>query len=178
MSRIPTAPVQSATGDAALIFEDLTKSIGSVPNLYAAVGSLDPAILKSYLAADAALASGTLSTKDIETIKVIVSEATGCHYCLAAHHMLGKAAGLSSNELKNIRTGEPTGDAKRDALVKFVRLLQQSSGTVGQHEFDAIKAAGYDGRQLVEISFAMALTIFTNAFNRINDTIVDFPPVY
>jgi len=29
----------------------------------------------------------------------------------------------------------------------------------------------------VEITLAIALTVFTNTFNRINDTDLDFPPV-
>ncbi len=38
------------------------------------------------------------------------------------------------------------------------------------------KAAGYTDQQLVEISLAIAVTVFTNVFNRINDTEIDFPP--
>ena len=37
--------------------------------------------------------------------------------------------------LKQIREGQPTGDAKRDALVGFVRKLAQSSGTVSDEDF-------------------------------------------
>ena len=36
-------------------------------------------------------------------------------------------------------------------------------------------AAGYSDAQLVEISLAFATTVFTNVFNRINDTDIDFP---
>ena len=79
--------------------------------------------------------------------------------------------------LKQIREGQPTGDAKRDALVGFVRKLAQSSGTVSDDDFAAIKAAGYSDAQLVEISLAFATTVFTNVFNRINDTEIDFPAV-
>ncbi|MDW3689442.1 carboxymuconolactone decarboxylase family protein, partial [Cupriavidus sp. CV2] len=76
-----------------------------------------------------------------------------------------------------IRAGQPTGDARRDALVRFVQNLQQTSGTISADEFAAIKAAGYTNAQLAEITLAIALTVFTNTFNRINDTDVDFPPV-
>jgi hypothetical protein len=41
-------------------------------------------------------------------------------------------------------------------------------------KFAAIKAAGYSDAQLVEISLAFATTVFTNVFNRINDTGIDF----
>jgi alkylhydroperoxidase family enzyme len=94
---------------------------------------------------------------------------------VAAHSLLGKLAGLKPDELKKIRKGEPTGDAKRDALIRFVRTLAQTSGTVSDDDFAAIKAAGYSDAQLVEISLAFATTVFTNVFNRINDTDIDFP---
>jgi len=70
---------------------------------------------------------------------------------------------LKPDELKNIRDGKSTCDSKRDALVRFVRKLAQSSGTVSDEDFAAIKAAGYSDAQLVEISLAFATTVFTNA---------------
>ena len=79
--------------------------------------------------------------------------------------------------LKQISAAEPTGDDKRDALIGFVRKLAASSGTVSDADFAAIKAAGYSDAQLVEISLAFATTVFTNVFNRINDTEIDFPAV-
>ncbi|WP_426409706.1 carboxymuconolactone decarboxylase family protein [Bradyrhizobium ganzhouense] len=84
---------------------------------------------------------------------------------------------MKPDELKNIREAKPTGDAKRDALARFVRKLAETSGTVSDEEFAAIKAAGYSDTQLVEISLAFATTVFTNVFNRINDTEIDFPAV-
>lgn len=73
----------------------------------------------------------------------------------------------------SIRAGKPTGDSKRDALVAFVSKLQLSRGTLSQSDFEAIRAAQYTETQLADISLAIALTIFTNTFNRINDTNVD-----
>lgn len=52
-----------------------------------------------------------------------------------------------------------------------------SSGAISQVDFDAIRAAQYTETQLADISLAFAMIIFTNTFNRINDTTVDFPPV-
>ena len=174
-SRISTPAVESAAGATAELFAQIKKAAGSVPNTFAAIGALAPAALKAVLQAEGVLAAGTLGKKDLETIKLTVSEVAGCDYCVAAHSMLGKRAGLPQDALAQIRHGQPTGDARRDALVRFVRRLQQSSGTISQAEFDAIKAAGYTDAQLVEISLAIALTAFTNVFNRINDTTLDFP---
>jgi uncharacterized peroxidase-related enzyme len=163
--------LESATRPTAEIYSQIKKANGNVPNAFAAIGAHGPAALKAVLAA------GTLSKRDQETIKLVISDVAGCDYCVAAHSLLGKLAGLKPDELKKIRNGEPTGDAKRDALIRFVRTLAQTSGTVSDDDFVAIKAAGYSDAQLVEISLAFATTVFTNVFNRINDTDVDFPAV-
>jgi uncharacterized peroxidase-related enzyme len=177
MSRLSVPSLESATGATAEIYGQIKKAIGNVPNTFAAIGAHGPAALKAVLAADAVLASGSLSKRDQETIKLVVSGAAGCDYCVAAHSLLGKLAGLNPEELKNIRDGKPTGDVKRDALVRFVRRLTTTSGTVSDADFAAIKDAGYSDAQLVDISLAFATTIFTNVFNNINDTDIDFPAV-
>jgi uncharacterized peroxidase-related enzyme len=176
-SRIPTPPIESANGAAAEVFAQIKKAAGKVPNTFAAIGALGPVALKAVLQADGVVAGGTLSKQDQETIKLTVSVVAGCDYCVAAHSLLGKLAGLGPDVLRQIRAGAPTGDAKRDALIRFVRVLQQTSGTIAEADLSAIRAAGYTDAQLVEISLAIAVTVFTNVFNRINDTTVDFPLV-
>jgi uncharacterized peroxidase-related enzyme len=177
MSRLSVPSFESATGATAEIYGQIKKAIGNVPNTFAAIGAHGPAALKAVLAADAVLATGSLSKRDQETIKLVISGVAGCDYCVAAHSLLGKLAGLKPEELKNVRDGKPTGDAKRDALISFVRKLAATSGTVSEADFAAIREAGYSDAQLVDISLAFATTVFTNVFNRINDTDVDFPAV-
>jgi uncharacterized peroxidase-related enzyme len=178
MSRIAIPAITNATGATADVYAQVRKIAGgSVPNLFAALGHLAPATLSAALNAEGALASGSLSKQDLETIKLLVSEQSGCDYCVAAHAMLGKMTGLSPATLNQIRAGQPTGDAKRDALIHFVLNLQTTRGTINESEFAAIRAAGYSDTQLADISLTIAMTIFTNTFNRINDTDVDFPAV-
>jgi uncharacterized peroxidase-related enzyme len=177
MSRLSVPSLESDTGPSGQVYAQIKKAIGSVPNTYAAIAAHGPAALKSVLAADAVLAAGTLTKRDQEVIKLVISAADGCEYCVAAHSHLAKLAGVRPDVLEQIREGRPTGDAKRDALVGFVRKLKQSSGTVSDEDFTAIKAAGFSDAQLVEISLAFATMAFTNVFNRINDTEIDFPAV-
>lgn len=177
MSRISTPAVDTATGDVAALFARIRKAAGGVPNAFAAIGTLQPAALNAILDADGVLAAGSLNKQDVETIKLVTSVATGCDYCSAAHSLLSKLTGIAPNAIRQIRDGEPTGDAKRDALAKFVHTLVTTSGTVTDEQIAAIKAAGYTDQQLVEISLAISVGIFANLFNRINDTDVDFPPV-
>jgi uncharacterized peroxidase-related enzyme len=177
MSRLSVPNLESDTSASGQIYAQIKKAIGNVPNTFAAIAAHGPAALKSVLAADAVLAAGSLSKRDQETIKLVISGVAGCDYCVAAHSLLGKLAGLKPEELKNVRDGKPTGDVKRDALVRFVRKLAATSGSVSDADFAAIKDAGYSDAQLVDISLAFATTVFTNVFNRINDTEIDFPAV-
>jgi uncharacterized peroxidase-related enzyme len=175
MSRLPLP--QSPSPASAEVYAQIKKAIGSVPNTFAAIGAHRPDALKAILLADSVLAAGSLTKRDQETIKLVLSVLAGCDYCVAAHSLLGKLAGLKPDELRQIRVGQPTGDAKRDALIRFVSKLVLTSGTVSNDDFAAIKAAGYTAEQLVDISLAFATTVFTNVFNRINDTEIDFPAV-
>ena len=175
MSRIATPALETATGATAEIYAQKRKATGSVPNTYAAIGAHGPAALKAILSVDAVLASGSLSRQELEVIKLVDSQAAGCDYCVNAHSFLGKLAGLQPEVLANLRAGAPTGDARRDALAHFVRLLTRSTGTIPTGEYEAIRAAGYTEAQLVDISLALAVIAFTNIFNRINDTDIDFP---
>ncbi|RSU54160.1 carboxymuconolactone decarboxylase family protein [Sphingobium yanoikuyae] len=177
MSRIHTPALENATGATAELYAAIKKMAGSVPNTFATIGAHGPNALKAILAADGVLSAGTLTKQDQETIKLVVSSVVECHYCVAAHSLLGKMTGLSQDALRQIRAGAPTGDAKRDALVHFVKLLTETKGTISNEEFEAIRAAGYSDEQIVEISLAIAVTVFTNVFNRINDTAIDFPAV-
>ena len=177
MSRFSVPNLETDTSPSGQIYAQIKKTIGSVPNTFAAIAAHGPAALKAVLAADVVLAAGTLTKREQEIIKLVISVASGCDYCVAAHSHLAKLAGVKPEVLKQIREGRPIGDAKHDALAGFVRKFAQSSGTVSNEDFAAIRAAGYSDAQLVEISLAFATTIFTNVFNRINNTEIDFPAV-
>ena len=175
MTRIFTIAPADASGASAEVFAAIKKSIGMLPNSFATVGTHTPIGLSTMLQLDQVIATSTLSKADNEVVRVVVSELAGCDYCLAAHTMLAKKAGLSRSTILQLRAGQPSGDAKRDALAGFVRMLVTTSGTVNVGALQAVFAAGYTERQVIEISMAIAAITFTNLINRINDTTLDFP---
>ncbi|WP_027796705.1 carboxymuconolactone decarboxylase family protein [Paraburkholderia acidipaludis] len=177
MSRLTAIQPEAATGAAAEIFAKIRKAVGKVPNAYATIGSHSPEALGAILGVEAVIAAGTLTKQEVEAIKLAVSEVAGCDYCVAAHTLAGKFSGLSPEAMKQVRAGEPTGDAKRDALVRYVRVLVTTRGTVPENEVNAIREAGYTERQIIEIALAVASITFTNLVNRVNDTTLDFPAV-
>ncbi|HEY9131476.1 MAG TPA: carboxymuconolactone decarboxylase family protein [Dyella sp.] len=173
MQRINTPKLESATGAAAAIFEQIRESTGSVPDCYAAVGHLNPAALKAVLQADGVLTSSSLRKHELEIVKLVVSEAARCDYCTIAHGLLSLLAGVSPVALEAIRSGQPTGNHKLDNLVRFVRTVVTTQGAVDEEAVADIRSAGYTDANLLDISLAIAVTTFTNVFNRINDTPID-----
>src|SRR5260370_27855242 len=115
MSPLPDRSVESDDAATAEIYAQIKKAIGNVPNTFAAIGAHGPAALKAVFAADAVLASGSLTKRDQETIKLIISGVGGCDYCVAAHSLLRKLTALKPAELKNIRDRKHTRDANRAA---------------------------------------------------------------
>lgn len=174
-SRIDTPTAASASGETADVFAAIHKSIGKVPNAYAAIGSLNTPALQAMLAADAALARGSLSAQDRETVKLVVSAIAGCDYCVAAHSLAGKATGIPVDTVRAIRELKSTGDPRRDAIVRLVRVLQENRGTIDQADLEAFRSAGFPDQAVVDVALAIAVITFTNVFNRINNTTVDFP---
>jgi len=175
MSRLHTVTPEQATGRAAELFGAIRKSMGKVPNAYVAIGANSPVALEAALNLDAALRTGSLSAQQIEVVKLAVSALAGCDYCVAAHSLAGKRAGLTVEAIQALRGNVPTGDAAIDALATFVRRAAGTSGTVPAAVLQAVKEAGYSDAQVVDALLAVASITFTNLLNRVNDTVVDFP---
>jgi uncharacterized peroxidase-related enzyme len=177
MSRLHTLALSEATGHAAQLFTAVKSAIGKVPNSYIGIGGNSPIALEAVLTLEGSVKKGSLSARDIEVVKLVVSQATGCDYCLAAHTMMGKKQGLSREAILALRHAQPSGDAHNDALAKFTLILVTTTGTVPVEGVNAIKQAGFTDAQIVDITMTIASIAFTNLFNRINDTTIDFPAV-
>jgi alkylhydroperoxidase family enzyme len=57
----------------------------------------------------------------------------------------------------------------------MVRHLAQNPGTLSDAQLQGLLSEGYSGEDVVHIALAISVITFTNVFNRINDTVVDFP---
>ncbi len=175
MTRLNTVNIAQATGASAEIFASIKKAIGAVPNTFATVGTNSPIALQAFLNLDAAVDKGSLSKKETEVIKLAVSEAVACDYCLAAHTLIGKKSGLTGDQIIAVRHGNPSGDERLDALGNFARSLVTTTGTVSEGVVSQIKAAGYSDAQIIDALLAISAITFTNLVNRVNDTVLDFP---
>ena len=173
MSRLNVVTPEQATGQTKDLYNAIQRAVGAVPNIYQGVGN-SAAALEGVLHIGAVLGKGQLSAAEIEAIKLAVSETYGCTYCLAAHTLLGKKAGLTDEQALSIRRGTPQ-QPKLAALVKFVNATIQPKARVSDEELRAVKATGYNDAQITEALLTVAQTVFTNLFNRVHQTPLDFP---
>jgi uncharacterized peroxidase-related enzyme len=177
MSRIATFPtIEAAPVASQPLLEAAKKQLGSVPNLFRVIAN-SPAALEGYLGLNAALIKGTLDAKTRERIAVAVAEINRCGYCLSAHAFMGKnLAKLDDAEITANRSGT-SNDPKAAAAVRFAAVLVRERGHVSDAEITAVKLAGYDDAQVIEIVLHVALNTMTNYVNEVAKTVIDFPVV-
>ena len=174
MSRLTIPSVDAAPASAQPLLEAVNTQIGSVPNLFRLVAN-SPAALEGYLGMSGALSKGTLPAQTRERIALAVAQVNGCNYCLSAHSYLGKnLAKLSDAEIAANRHGGSL-DPKADAAVRFAAKVVRERGHGSDVDVQAVRIAGYDDAQIVEIVQHVALNTWTNYINEVAKTEIDFP---
>jgi uncharacterized peroxidase-related enzyme len=173
MPRINPVNITASNKETAEILEAVRKKMGTVPNLISTMAN-SPAVAKAYLGFSQALASGALPPRLREQLALVVGETNSCGYCVAAHTALGKGVGLSEPETCDARRAV-SGNSKEQAALEFARKVVQQRGVIGDSEVETLLQAGYTDGEICEIVAHVAMNIFTNYFNHIAGTEVDFP---
>ncbi len=177
MSRlsIPSS-IEAAPAASQSMLQAVKKQLGIVPNLFRLVSN-SAAALEGYLGLSGALGKGALPAQTRERIALAVAEINACDYCLSAHTYLGKnLANLDDAEITANRSGA-SNDPKADAAVRFAAKIVRERGHVSDEDVHAVKAAGYDDAQVIEIVQHVALNTWTNYVNLVAQTEIDFPIV-
>jgi uncharacterized peroxidase-related enzyme len=173
VSRLTQITDETASGRARTLLDAVKSKLGLIPNMTRAMAN-SPAVLDSYLQFSGALARGSLSTRLREQISLAVAQANGCDYCLAAHSTLGKAVGLTAEQVRDSRRGTAVGP-KADALIRFALEVLETRGRVSDAALAEVRAAGFDDGAIAEVVAHVALDVLTNYFNNVAQTDVDFP---
>jgi len=173
VARITQISSERATGRAKELLDAVKSKLGLVPNMTRAMANA-PAALDGYLQFSGALVKGMLPAKAREQIALAVAQANECEYCLAAHSAIGRMAGLTADQIHDSRLGTAV-DPKADALIRFALKLLNTRGAVDDRDIDEIRGAGFDDAAIAEVAANVALHVFTNYFNRLAETDLDFP---
>lgn len=175
MTRLKPVDAATAGGKTKDLLDAVKKKIGRTPNLMLTLAN-SPAALESYLNFSGALGGGLLDAKLREQIAIATAEANACEYCLSAHTAIGKMVGLSEDDLAASRQSRSS-DAKAEAALNFAHQIVVTRGEISSEEVERVRNAGYNDGEIAEIIAHVALNIFTNYFNKIAGTEIDFPRV-
>jgi uncharacterized peroxidase-related enzyme len=173
MSRITQIDPETATGRARVLLDAVKGKLGLVPNMTRAMANA-PAVLDGYLQFSEALSNGTLSAQVREQIALAVAQANGCDYCLAVYSAVGKTVGLTSDQIRDSRLGTAVG-SRTDILIRFAHKVVDARGRLGDGDLHEFRKAGFDEGAIAEVVANVALHVFTNYFNQVAETDIDFP---
>lgn len=175
MSRIEPLTVENAPAASSEILGAIKGKIGMVPNIYAAMAH-SPAALGAKLAFDEAFSKSELSPAVKEQLALAIAGANNCDYCASAHTAIGKGAGLSEDEITNNIAGNAS-DPRVQAILNLAKSIVNNRGNISDDELSDARNAGVTEGELVEIVAVVAINIYTNYFNHIAATSIDFPVV-
>jgi uncharacterized peroxidase-related enzyme len=175
MSRIPPVDRNTPSESVRRNFDAIERQLGMVPNMMRTMAQ-SPSVLEGYLGFGAAVRRGHLPVPLHEQVALTVAEFNSCDYCLSAHTALGRGAGLSNDQLTASRDAYAS-DPKTAAALAFARAVVERRGDVRDQDITHVRAAGYSDGDIAEIVALVALNVFTNYFNRVAQTEIDFPVV-
>ena len=173
MPRLQPIDPAEAEGKTKELFGQAEQKMGAVPNVIRTMGN-SPAVLQGYLQLSGALAEGELPGPVREQIALLVSQKNGCDYCLSAHTAIGKQMGLSDEEATDARRGKAD-DAKTQGALDFAAAVFEKRGWVEDEDLRAVRGAGWGDGAIAEIVANVVVNFYTNYFNHVADTEVDFP---
>lgn len=134
------------------------------------------AVLDAYLKFSGAMGNTKLDGKTRHAIALAVGQANRCEYCVSAHTLLGGKVGLDAESAKQARQGKAS-DPKTAAAVTLALAINEKRGNVSDADLAAARAAGLDDGEIAEVVALVALNVFTNYFNLVNESEVDLPKV-
>lgn len=175
MPRILPVDRRNAPAPTGKLLDGVEKKLGMVPNLVATMAQ-SPAVAQAYLAFSQALSGGVLPAPLREQIALAVGQANECGYCVAAHSAIGSSVGLTDDEVRDARSANSP-DRKTEAALRFARAIVDKRGFVSDTDLEEMRTAGYSDAEVTEIIGNVALNTFTNYFNHVAETEIDFPVV-
>jgi len=165
MARVNLVEPTAASGEAATLLKEINQAFGVTPNMFRAVAN-SPAALKSMWGAFGALGQGRIGPKLGEQIAVAIADRNDCQYCLSAHTALGRKAEAGRSS-----------DPKTAAALAFALKVVENRAQLSDGDVRALREAGFDDGEIVEILAHVALNLFTNYVNVAFDVPLDFPAV-
>jgi uncharacterized peroxidase-related enzyme len=175
MAKIAPLAAGEASGKVRALLDTAQERWGMVPNVLKTLANSEAA-LEAWIHFTIAMEGTSLTAELREMVSLAVSEANGSEYCLRLHAALGRAAGLTEEEIRDSRLGKSTSSRTETALA-FARALLATKGHAGEEALQRLRKAGFRNGEIVELTVLVAMNVFSNYLTLTAGTASDFPPV-
>jgi uncharacterized peroxidase-related enzyme len=167
---ISTIGYAEATGRLRLLYDRIKGPDDKVDNIMMA-HSLRPHTMDGHMALYKNVlhhSSNTVPTWFLEMVGVLVSRLNACDYCVD-HHFAGLARLISDDRrVAEIREALTTGryegvfGPREQAALRYAVLLTAAPSSVAVADLDAMRSAGFDDGQILEINQVVAYFAYAN----------------
>jgi AhpD family alkylhydroperoxidase len=170
-----TVPTRDqVTPEAQAIFDQFEKSMGKMPNLYAAIGYSANA-LATYTQYVRGQVKNSFHARDREGIYLIVSQINGCEYCLASHTESAIKNGWKEEDTLTLRAGAHP-ERKWQVLYAIIRSALDNRGQVPDALLRDFTTLGYGDAAIMDLFVLINVMSFTNYVYRLIQVPIDFKP--
>lgn len=162
-----TAPQAAQDGLAAV-----EEKYGFIPNLMAVMAEAPP-LMQGYLELSQMLEKTSFNPQERVLLLLAISAANGCDYCVAAHTMGAKSAGLLQEAIDAVRDNEPISESRLEALRRTAQSMVNDRGRPNVAVIQAFFEAGYTRANLLEVILAVGMKTLSNYTNHLAETPLD-----
>jgi uncharacterized peroxidase-related enzyme len=167
ISRYPVPELAELPEDLRTRILEVQDKAGFVPNVFLVLAHR-PAEWRAFMAYHDALLlkdTGSLSKGEREMIIVATSAANQCLYCVVAHgailRVYEKQPLIADQLAVNYRKADIT--PRQRAMLDFAMKVCNDSATIGESDFEALRAHGFDDEDIWDVG---AISAFFGLSNR------------
>ena len=175
MARIPVHTLNSAPEASRAYIAGLERKMGRLRNMHAEMAH-SPVVIAAYQGIQQAIADhGTFDAHTREAIALAVANQNSCEYCESAHAISAGKAGLTDEQIIEVRAGEVGFDNRLAAITELARAAAADTGYVPESVWQTALEAGWSDTELAEAFAHVAANVYTNYFNHYAYTELDIP---
>ena len=145
---------------------------GMIPNIHGVMAE-SPALLEAYQSLGALFHKTSFTIVEQNIVWLAVNYGNKCRYCMAAHSVVAKHAGVADDDIAALRNGAPLADPKLQALRHFTAHMIRQRGWPDPGEADALLAAGYSNTTILDVVLGIGMKTMSNYMNHVTDTPLD-----
>jgi len=172
MTYFDTHTIKSAPDGARPLLNQASGMFGFVPNLLGTMAEA-PALLEGYMTLSGIFDKTELNDTERQIVLMTNNRLNNCGYCMAAHTVISRAAGVPADVIEALRSNAPLADSRLEALRSFAEVINETRGWPSDADVEGFLAAGYSRQSVLEVILGTALKVMSNYTNHVAATELD-----